>query len=73
MFVPYEFGKDNFGYPAEDRIRVDIDKTIRSMHQILNSDGAIVPGIGNRTGRRWTRRGNWGGRRYKSHGVLLEK
>ena len=50
LFVSYEFGKDNYGYPAEDRIRVDIDKKIRSVHQILNSNGAVVPGIGNRTG-----------------------
>ena len=31
LFVPYEFGKDNYGYPSEDRTRDDIDNIIRSI------------------------------------------
>ena len=73
LWVPYEFGKENFGYPAEGRIRGDTDKTIRSMHIILNQNGEVVPGIGNRSGRRWQIKSNWGGRRSKTFGVLLSK
>ena len=47
-------------------------KKIASMHKIYNANGTGVAGIGNRSGKIFSRRGNWGGKIIKNKSVTLK-
>lgn len=66
------------GIPSSSSIETDVLKVIRSARSTIKARGALVPGLGNRLGRRATmgqlsgiNRGNWGGARTKGSGETL--
>jgi hypothetical protein len=66
------------GIPSSSRIETDVLKVLRSARMIIKARGALVPGLGNRMGRRarmgqlsGINRGNWGGARTKGSGETL--
>ena len=52
---------DPLGEPSSHRIIKDIDKTLESMVEIYENDGAVVKGLGNRDSKRREKTGGWGG------------
>ena len=52
---------DPLGEPSSHIIIQDIDKTLGSMVAIYENDGAVVQGLGNKTGKRHVVTGGWGG------------
>jgi hypothetical protein len=66
------------GIPSASRIETDVLKILQSARSIVKAKGALVPGLGNRLGRRarmgqvsGINRDNWGGARTKDSGDTL--
>ena len=56
------------GVPSSKRIMEDCDRALDSMRTVCEHDGAMVPGLANRNGHRYSKSGtnSWGGATVKS-------
>ena len=62
---------DEEGVPSSHRIVQDCDRAIRAMEVVYENNGEVVPGLANRNGNRYDKRGTLkhGGARVKSNTI----